>query len=615
MKKIILLLAIFSMLFTSCDPLEDINAEIDANPSPIVGDASFTLTDEDYEELEQSDNRFNSLDDAKTALPSFLSSKYPVWGEGSSALVGFELNIGRAFDLNNFDLAQADYTTSGSDILGFAATATPEDFLPTILTTNFDSSEEGDYVAASYFQYTGTTTKVTPKVSLKDNLDYGTTTGDLTTVSGGVWENHSGAPNELLYTTESLSMTDYPSSNIGGALAVSASGSEDVSDYFTPISSGNIYASALVNLSEVSTGTYTFHLRDDSFGYRARVGAKDDGSGKILFGIGASSSSLTYGTTAFDLNTTYLLVSSYNIETGVSNLYVLSTVEVLEPSEPEATNTGSAGTIISGVSIRQGFGGPTATIDGIRVANTWSAIMSDETLEEEVIGAKDASKVIYVYTDGGWVIPSSPSDTFYLVTESDFAEMGIENFGSSTSADDYLPTFLNLKFPFALEEKELEVVYNYVSSSSGAQTRGNLYTKTSGVWVAYQSIISSSFQFGHDGTAWVPDNTIKYTLVAEDYALVSSTLSTETGYESATSNLSSFGNFNRTGDISGTTEPSGGSGWNDFMMTRALGIVLNNIAPSAEEGQKYSITTTIYDGSTSETSFNFIREGGVWIAN
>ena len=37
MKKILLLLTVLSMVFTSCDPLEDINAEIDANLNPIVG--------------------------------------------------------------------------------------------------------------------------------------------------------------------------------------------------------------------------------------------------------------------------------------------------------------------------------------------------------------------------------------------------------------------------------------------------------------------------------------------------------------------------------------------------------------------------------------------------
>ena len=51
MKKIFLLLTVFSMVFTSCEPLEDINAEVDAQVIPIVGDVIFTMTEDDYAEL------------------------------------------------------------------------------------------------------------------------------------------------------------------------------------------------------------------------------------------------------------------------------------------------------------------------------------------------------------------------------------------------------------------------------------------------------------------------------------------------------------------------------------------------------------------------------------
>ena len=44
-------------------------------------------------------------------------------------------------------------------------------------------------------------------------------------------------------------MTDYPSTEIGGSLTVDEAGSEDVTNWFSEISSGNVYASTLVNLS------------------------------------------------------------------------------------------------------------------------------------------------------------------------------------------------------------------------------------------------------------------------------------------------------------------------------------------------------------------------------
>ena len=53
MKKLIYLLAVAGLAFTSCDPLEDVNAQIDAIPDePNVGAFEYTLTDEDYATLE-----------------------------------------------------------------------------------------------------------------------------------------------------------------------------------------------------------------------------------------------------------------------------------------------------------------------------------------------------------------------------------------------------------------------------------------------------------------------------------------------------------------------------------------------------------------------------------
>jgi len=211
---------------------------------------------------------------------------------------------------------------------------------------------------------------------LSENFDYGTSAGDLTAVSGGNWSAHSGAgTGPIAYTNTSLSLTDYAASGIGGSISITGSNSEDINRSFTTQTSGTVYFSALVNISAVGTGNYFFHLNSSSF--RARVGAKDDGSGGINFGIGASSSTLSYGTNSYSLNTDYLLVASYNIDTGESNLYVLTTAETTEPGSPETSDTGTSGTSISAISFRQSSNVPTANIDGVRVATSWSDIISD----------------------------------------------------------------------------------------------------------------------------------------------------------------------------------------------------------------------------------------------
>ncbi len=604
MKKIIYLILVVGLVFTACEPLEDINSAIDAQEDiavTVTGEAEYTLTDDDYDTLELSYGSFNSEDEAKSEIPALLTDMYPHWGKNSSVLVGYKLYIGNAFGLKDYSLDQEDYALSGSGLLGFQSDATPEDYIADILSDNYSSPKEGDYVAVSYFQYTGSAYIVTPTVSLEENLDYGAVAGDLTTISGGSWSNHSGASNQLGYITEGLSMTDYPSI-LGGAIALSSSGSEDVNTSLTSIiETGTVYASALVNLSEVGDGTYFFHLmeEDGSFSYSARVGAKSDGSGHILFGIGASSSSLSYGTTPYNLDTTYLIVSTYDTATGISNLYVLTSPEATEPSTPEATSTGVAGNTANRIGIRQGSGGPTGTIDGIRVANTWSAIMTNDVLDDETVGDKTSNKVIYTFTDDAWEMAI---DGFYLLSDEDFDLMGIETFGSSTQPDGYLPTFLNIKFPYAQEGEELNVLYNYVSSSSGAQTRGNLYTKIDGVWVAYQSTIDTTLQFGHDGTTWVPDNTIKYTLVSDDYAYMSAEL--EGNPDFANVNLGSLAKYN---DYD--------YNWSQDQILYSLDLLLDHLDPSAADGQKYLITYLLYDNGTNDVIRYLIKESGEWVWN
>jgi hypothetical protein len=226
---------------------------------------------------------------------------------------------------------------------------------------------------------------------LAEDFDYGMTGGDLTTASGGAWVQHSGSSAPVAYVAAptSLTMAGYPSSGVGGHATYSGT-SQDVNRAFSEISSGTVYGSALVNLSAVGSGNYFMHF--NSGGFRARVGAQDDGNGNILFGIGASSSSLTYGTTPYSLNTTYLLVFSYEIATGVSNLHVLSAVTPTEPAMPEATNTGNTGTAINAIAFRQSSNIPAVAVDGVRVATSWNEIMNNSTVPSlSIVTPADAS--------------------------------------------------------------------------------------------------------------------------------------------------------------------------------------------------------------------------------
>jgi len=211
---------------------------------------------------------------------------------------------------------------------------------------------------------------------LEENFDYGMTNGDLTAVSSGAWAQHSGSAGPVQYVaTPSLTMAGYPSSGIGGHIAFSGT-SQDVNRSFSSISSGTVYGSALVNVVSAGGGNYFMHF--NTSGFRARIAAQDDGNGGVFFGIGANSG-ITYGTTSYSLNTTYLLVFSFDIDSGDANLHVLSAVTPTEPAMPEATSNGGAGQAISRIAFRQSSGIPSVLVDGVRVATSWMEIMNNAT--------------------------------------------------------------------------------------------------------------------------------------------------------------------------------------------------------------------------------------------
>jgi len=596
MKKIIYLLMVLGLVFTTaCNPMDEIYDELGSEEAVISGDAVYTLTDDDYADL-KIPNGFTSADEAKSLLPNFLASLYPVWGKDSSVLVEYKMADGASnleeinayANAGKYSLTMDDYIASGSDVMGFYPDAKPSDFLDDILADNLEG-QEGDIVLVKYAQYTeDPIITTTTNFSLADDFDYGAVAGDLTTITTE-WTGHSGASPYVGYDpTTSLSMADYPSSDIGGSVTIGNPGGEDINRGFTPITSGIAYASTLVNFSAVATGDYFLHFMDDGTNFRGRVGVKSDGNGKMLFGIGASSSSLTYGTTAFDFGTTYLVVASYNIDNGTSNLYVLTTAPATEPGTPEATNTGSSGTTIERVAIRQDFSdGPTGTLDGIRVATTWNDIMVDDIVTD-VQGEKEYTELYYMYNGTYW----NPSIGVYYLSTEDYDSMGTasgqpgryNNFDNSILPNNYIPAFLTLKYPFAQESDLLIVMYKYYAGGS-TSVKGNAYSVLDGMWQGS----SPSLQFGHDGTKWVPDNTIKYVLTSADYELVGN------GY---------YNNFDvRAGKAEETIE---------VRLEKINTILLKNF-PGSAEGQKYNVFYNVYSGANEVWNTKVILKGSAYV--
>jgi len=551
MKKIIYTILVLGLFFTACDPMDDINATIDATETPIVGEATYTLTDDDYDELDLGFGSFSSLDDAKELLPPFFADMFPVWGKNSSILAGFKLYVGNAPGVNDYtyaddySLSNTDYPRGGDNAIGFFPEEDPENFIGDILTAAINNPTEGENVLAKFKQYIGE-----PTFGVADYFEE-TFNGSL-----GTWENINVVGDQDWYDS-SYSSDEY--AKISGY----SSGAQD---------NENWLISPEVDLTGQTNSTLSV---------RQAINYASDQTDlmKILI-------STNYTTGGDHTAATWDIIDLQNTPPGTNWDFVTSDAYDLTAYEGET------------VHIALKYESTTS------VAATWEVdhvVIKTPGVEGETI----RKETFFTYSGGEW----EASEGVYFVSDADFDSMGeasgqpgrYNNFGSTTPPDDYLPTFLGLKFPYAMEEDELLVIYDYFSSSSGAQLRGNLYTVIDGAWVGHQSTINTTLQLGHDGNTWVPDNTIKYTLSDDDYVWLAAELEGVPGYEDLTASLGNYKDFDYH--------------WTMDQLVYSLGLLADHLNPGAQEGQKYVMTYLLYDNGIQTRVTPIIKTGGVWVLN
>jgi len=104
----------------------------------------------------------------------------------------------------------------------------------------------------------------------------------------------------------------------------------------------------------------------------------------------------------------------------------------------------------------------------------------------------------------------------------------------------------------------------------------------------------------------VPDNTIRYEIVQSDLDYIEANYAETDGFVDAVSSMANFNNFDR--------RPSNDAFWSNEMILTVFGDLLDNeIAPGADNEQKYVITVAIYDGSNGFEEFALIKIDGEWI--
>ncbi|WP_299113769.1 choice-of-anchor J domain-containing protein [uncultured Winogradskyella sp.] len=543
MKKIVYLFALVAIAFTSCNPLEDINEEIDAIPAaPNVGTFEYTLTTEDYDAL-MVDGAFQTVDEAKALLPDFLADLYPLYGQGSSVLVNYNLffsgidGVSDFTDSDTYQLSNADYASTGSDAFGFYPNVDATDEIPAVLDAQIMSPVDGQYLLVEYDQYFET-----PTVGIADlyRAEFPGDFGNFEVVS-------ISGPADLGWNATGSNVT-------GSAFNGSSNAMEEW------------MVSPLIDLSGQTSVLFEITQEIDFFG-------ADPASIDIMISTtytpGGGIDAMDWTALSFDKNAYGSLTTSPDLDFSAYDGQ-----EVYVAFRYTATDSNSA---------------------------RWR-VQSFATKAVGVSGDTNGKGEYFVYDGGSW----EEAEGVYYLSDADYDSMGEEsgqpgrfnNFSDSVLPENYVPQFLGLTYPFAQEGDELFVIYKYFSG--GVSRRGDFYTFTSGEWLPFQA----SLQFGFNDGVWVPDNTIRYELVTADYELVVSELTGVMGFEDAVDNLDSFGNFKRTGSS---------DSWTDEMMLTAVGAILDNLNPSAEEGQKYVVIAETWAPGNATEEFAVIKTGGEWV--
>ena len=243
------------------------------------------------------------------------------------------------------------------------------------------------------------------QVLLNENFNYGTSAGNLTTITTN-WVMFSGAT-QVGYSASSLSMPTYSSTDIGGSATFNTANTEDITRTFTAQTTGSIYASFLLNTANTNTtGNYFLHFRDNAGAFWGRFQSKQGSvAGKLLFGISAGSV-ITFGTTEYDANTTYLVVIKYDFIAGaindIASIYILTAPTNTIPATPEATSTATAAdpAQLSQIAIRQSTNIGTGTIDGLRVTQSWAdAAGIDATAASKTFNPANSATGVVITSD------------------------------------------------------------------------------------------------------------------------------------------------------------------------------------------------------------------------
>lgn len=568
MKNSIYFLMMFiGLALTSCEPMEDIHDAVDKDLAsmPVVGVNEYTLTEDDYKVLDLNFGNFSSMDDAKALIPQLLSDKFPVWGEGSLALVTFDLYS--PLVVKKQTVTAAGYEAVGLDVNYFTAFSQIEDYLE----YKFPDVKEGTFVELTY----DVLAEEIPYTFTNDDFDLiGEELGDVypdAAPSAANYNNFDRREGKDAYWSNEMILD-----------AINVVLSEEFDDI-----TGQTYNVSYA-IFDGSSGTQSMNVRFDGNAYVAAGGTAYDVSNDDFDLIGVEFATVYPKPAASAAQYNNFERRSSNAAYWSTEMIVEALNFLLHEQYPDATEGAK-------------FDVTYRVYTGSSGSEVISLVLSDGEyiIDEEASISTIVQTTAYAFIDNNWRLPVT-------IQPEDYTSMGqrFPNFDNKEDAIFKLETFLELEFPYAEEGDIIPVEFEIYVGGGKTETNYANFRFEGGEFHHIPNVIEQTLQFGHDGITWVPDNTVTYTLTAADYAFISEEFS-ET-YPDPSWSVGRYNNFDR--------RPGNRNQWTDAMILEAMSALLNEkVAPNAEEGQKYLLSFAIYNGTNTIEQLALIKTDGVWV--
>lgn len=263
------------------------------------------------------------------------------------------------------------------------------------------------------------------------------------------WEAYSAAgTNPIDVVSGNLTYSGF--ANPTGNSINMVGGSEDDRILFTEVTTGEVYVSFLLNVTDISAitdltdGGYFAIFASSTNGFQSRLWVKptvDTSSTTVDFAYTTGSSGSGFGQSQ-NLNSVVLVVMSYNVDTGAVNAWINPASGSFEAgSAPAAdfTDTDSSPSAIDRLLLRQDSNGetPNMIIDELRIGTTWASVTPSGSV------SMDPAITINAPSNNA-VFPSTTTEVPVTLTVDNFTLSGDNGSGmTDNSGDGYIKATLD----------------------------------------------------------------------------------------------------------------------------------------------------------------------------